>query len=168
MADGSQIDTKTAEAIEKQIKGFGDNIKALGDDTQKSLTEMRGLIDGMPKAADIVTKERIDKFAAEVETKTNAIETGLGDIRADLDKVATALNRTDGGWKGEDGAKEAKAAYEFHRTKMAKEGKLAIGAKLEPDAAAIKGWNESFGLYMRRGSETGAHVLTPADRKSVV
>ncbi len=160
MADGTQIDAKTVEAIETQIKGFGDNIKALGDDTKRSLTEMRGLIDGMPKAADIVTSERIDKFAAEVETKQNAIETGLKDIRADVDKVATALNRSDVGWRDSDAGKEAKEALEFHRAKMAREGKLSVGAKVQPDTAAIRAWSDNFGLYMRRGAEQGPHVLT--------
>lgn len=158
MADGTQIDTKTAEAIEKQIRGFGDNIRALGDDTKRELTEMRQIIDGMPKGDDVVTRERIDKFAASVETKQNALETGFQEVRADLDKVATALNRTGGGWKGgEDGADDA--AYQFALAKMANDGTLKVGAKVEPDEAAIKAWGENFGLYMRRDDKGGAHAL---------
>lgn len=152
MAD---IDKNTVEAIEKQIKGFGENIKALGDNTKRDLTEMRAAIDEGGKA-DAVRDEKIDKIAASVETKQLAIETGLAEIRADVDKVATAMNRTDGGWKGEDGAKEAKAAFDFHKAKMAKEGKLSVGAKIEPNEAEIKAWNENFGLYMRRDDKSSA------------
>jgi HK97 family phage major capsid protein len=157
MADGN-IDKTTIDAIEKQIKGFGDNIKALGDTTKTDLTEMRALIDAKAGKDDVVTEDRINKYAAAVETAQNAMETGLKEIRADVDKVATALNRTDGGWKGEDGAKAAQEAFEFAKAKMAKEGRLAVGAKIEPNHDEIKAWNENFGLYMRRddkGSSPG-------------
>lgn len=160
MADGN-IDPKTIEAIEGQIKSFGDNINALTNDTKRSLTEMRGLLDSMPKAADIVTVERIDKFAAEVETKQNAIESNLQEISANVDQVATAMNRTGGGWKGgAEGGDDA--AYQFALAKMANAGQLKVGAKVEPDEKAIAAWAENFGLYMRRDDKGGAHALQEA------
>jgi HK97 family phage major capsid protein len=161
-ADGSQIDDKTAVEIERQIKGFGENIKSLDTDTRKSLGEMRALIDGMPKAGDIVTSERVDKFAAEVETKQNAIETNLTEIQANLDKVATAVNRGDrADWKGgKDGGDEA--AYQFMLAKMANNGSLKVGAKIEPNKDEIRAWNENFALYMRRDDKGGAHALHAA------
>lgn len=156
------IDEKTAEAIETQIKGFGENIKALDTDTRKSLTEMRGLIDAMPKAGDVVTTERVDKFAAEVETKQNAIETNLTEIQANLDKVATAVNRGDrASWRGdkdEGGMTAEQAAYQFKLAQMARSETLTIGAKVEPDVEAAKAWNDSFALYMRRDDNKGSHI----------
>jgi len=155
VADGSQIDAKTVEAIETQIKGFGDNIKALGDSTKRELTEMRALLDAKAGADDVVTKERVDKFAASVETAQNAMETGLKEIRADVDKVSTALNRVDGGWKTDDKAQDA--AYQFTLARMAKAGQLKAGMKVEPDVKAVQSWNDSYGLYLRR-DENGNHV----------
>lgn len=154
MADGN-IDAKTFEAIEREVKSLAHNTKELTDKTGRDLTEMRALIDQHGTKADAVAKERIDKFAADVETKTNALETGMKEIEANLDKVATALNRTNGGFKGDEGFDEAKAAYEFHRAKLAKAGQLVIGAKVEPDQNQIRAWNGSFGLYMRRDDRGG-------------
>lgn len=160
MADGN-IDVKTFEAIEREVKNLSDNTKKLDDHTRGELTQMRALIDEHGNKADAVAKERIDKFAASVETKTEALETGLADIRADIDKVATALNRngTGGGFKGDEGFDEAKAAYEYHKAHLARRDGLKIGAKIEPDASAIRAWNENFDLYMRRGAETGSHLM---------
>lgn len=155
------IDDKTVEAIETQVKSFGENIKALGESTKRELGEMRALLDGKAGKDDAITAERLDKFTASIETKTQAIETGLGEIRADVDKVATAMNRT-GGWANEEGAKDAKAAFEFAKTKMAKEGRLSIGAKVEPNEAEIKAWNEAFGLYMRRDDRSGNQAFQAA------
>lgn len=163
MAGENNVSTETFQAIERQIKGFGENITALGNDTKRDLTEMRSLIDESGKKADVLIEDKITKLAASVETKQGAIESGLAEIRADVDKVATAMNRSGGaGWADSDAAKEAQEAFAFAKAKLAKEGKLAVGAKIEPDAAGIKGWNENFGLYMRRGSEQGPHVLTAA------
>ncbi len=161
MADGN-IDTKTIQAIESEIRKHGENINALGDETKRELTEMRALIDGLPKAADIVTSERIDKFAASVETKQNALESGLQDVSANVDKVATALNRGDrADWRnGKDGGEEA--AYQFMLAKMANNGTLKVGAEIKPDGDAIKAWNENFALYMRRDAQGGQHALAPA------
>jgi HK97 family phage major capsid protein len=160
MADGNtHIDNATAEAIEKQIKGFGDSVKALSSDTQNSLAEMRALIDGMPKGDDVVTKERIDKFAAEVETKQNAIETNFKDISANLDKVAAAVNRGDrASWRGEKDDDGQNAAYQFTLARMARSDTLSIGAKVEPDEASIKAWSDAFPMYMRRDDNKGSHV----------
>lgn len=159
MADGN-IDAKTFETIEREVRNLADNTKELTNKTGRELQEMRALIDESGKNADAVAKERIDKFAASVETKTHALETGMQEIKANVDQIATALNRTGGGFKGDEGFEEAKAAYEFQKVKMAKEGRLTIGAKIEPDQAAIRAWNENFGLYMRRGAEQGQHVLS--------
>lgn len=161
MADGTQIDASTAQAIEAAIKKHGDNIQALSDSTKRELTEMRNLIDEGGKA-DAVREEKINKIAASVETAQNAVETGLKDIRADVDQIATAVNRGDrADWRnGKDGGEEA--AYQFRLAQMANNGTLKVGAKIEPNAAEITAWNESFGLYMRRDATGGAHALAPA------
>ncbi|OYX05086.1 MAG: hypothetical protein B7Z15_17170, partial [Rhizobiales bacterium 32-66-8] len=160
MADGN-IDKTTIDAIEKQIKGFGDNITALGNSTKTDLAEMRALIDAKAGKEDVVTEDRVNKYAAAVETAQNAMESGLKEIRADVDKVATALNRSDrADWRnGKDGGEEA--AYQFMLAKMANNGTLKVGAKIEPNQAEIQAWNESFGLYMRRDAQGGAHALAP-------
>jgi HK97 family phage major capsid protein len=158
MADGNtQVDSATITEINAQVGRLVNDTKKLDDNTRRDLGEMRQLIDGLPKAADIVTSERIDKFAASVETAQNALETGMKEIEANLDKVATALNRTDGGFRGDkDGGEEA--AYQFMLAKMSNAGTLKVGAKVEPDRDAIQAWSENFGLYMRRDDKGGAHA----------
>lgn len=154
MADGN-IDIKTFEAIEREVKNLSDNTKQMTESTGRELKEMRDLIDSSGKNADAVAQERIDKFAASVETKTEALESGQKDIRADLDKIATALNRTGGGFKNDQDGQDA--AYQFKLAQMANAGTLKVGAEVVADEKAFANWKENFGLYMRRDS-TGAHV----------
>ncbi len=154
MADGN-IDPKTFEAIEREVKNLSDNTKKLGDDTRGELKQMRDLIDEHGSKADAVAKERIEKFAASVETKTESLESGQKDIRADLDKIATALNRTGGGWKAEEEGQDA--AYQYKLAQMANAGTLKVGTDVVADEKAFAAWAENFSLYMRRDS-TGAHV----------
>jgi len=157
-----EIDNKTAEAITAEVTKLGDNVKAQGESLSRDVAAMRALIDESGKKADTVIEDRINKFAASIETKQNAIETGFNEVRADLDKIATAVNRTGGGWANDDAGKEAKAAFEFAKAKMAKEGRLSIGAKIEPNEAEIKAWNENFGLYARRDEKGGTAAFQAA------
>lgn len=152
MADGN-IDPKVIEQIDAEVKRFGGDFKAAADKTQRELAEMRAVIDGMPKAADVVTAERVDKFAASVETKQLALETSLGEVSANVDKALTALNRVGGGWKQESEAQDG--AYQFALARMAHDGSLKPGFKVEPDVKAIANWNEHFAHYLRRDDNGG-------------
>ncbi len=161
MADGNiQVDEKTILAIDTEVKRLVNDSKTLTDDTKRELTAMRGLIDEHGNKLDTVVAERIDKFAASVETKQNALETNFKELSANVDKVATAVNRTDGGFRGKSGEEGGgdDAAYQYMLAKMANNGSLKVGAKVEPDRDAIQAWNENFGLYMRRDDKGGAHA----------
>lgn len=161
MADGNaNIDEKTIQAIDTEVKRLVNDQKTFHDGAQRDLKAMRDLIEEHGGKMDAVAQERIDKFAASVETKQNALETNFKELSANLDKVATAVNRSDGGWRNDkDGGEDA--AYQFMLAKMANDGSLKVGAKIEPDAAAIDAWNEAFSLYMRRDDTGGAHALRP-------
>lgn len=156
----AEITKETTDAIEREIKNLADNARKLDDHARNELTQMRALIDETGKKADTVASERIDKFAASVESKQNALETSFKEMSANVDQIATAVNRTGGGWKAEQDGQEA--AYQFKLAQMAHSGQLTIGAKIEPDAKAIQAWNENFGLYMRRDDKGGGHTQQAA------
>ena len=59
MADGN-IDIKTFEAIEREVKNLSDNTKQMTESTGRELKEMRDLIDSSGKNADAVAQERIE------------------------------------------------------------------------------------------------------------
>jgi HK97 family phage major capsid protein len=145
----TNVSQKTIDDIASDISKFGGNIQGLTDSTNRSLAEMRGLIDAHGTKAsneDAVLKERIDKFAAEIETKQGTLEGAVDALKAVMD-------RPTGAWKGEDGASEAAQAFAFHRTMLAKSGSLKVlnGAKpADVDHEAIRNWNAHYDLYLRR------------------
>jgi HK97 family phage major capsid protein len=152
VADGSgNIDIKTAEDITREIKALGENAKGLHDSTQRDLATMRAALDEHGKKADALVEERVSKFAASVETKQMALESGQRDIAVTIDQIKTAMNRTDGadgGWKAQAAAQDA--AYQFTLAKMANAGNLKVGSKVEPNLDEVKAWTDVFAMYMRR------------------
>ncbi len=145
------ISAQTAEQITADIKKFGDDVKALNDNTQRALAEMRSEIDAAGKKVDPLVAEKIDKFAAEVETKHLALEKGLQAVNDNVEKVEAVLKRpgASGGWAGEDAAAEAKAAFEFAKAKLVNAGKLGLNTKVEADEEAYAAYAEAFPHYMR-------------------
>ncbi len=147
------IDQTVIDQIARDIRAHGDNVKALDDSTRRELQEMRSVIDQHGKKADALVDERVNKFAASIETKTGALETGLKEVSAQAERIEAVLKRPNASWKGEEGTNEIKAAFDFHKIKMAKEGRLTIGAKVDPQATdneAYAAWAGAFATYLRR------------------
>lgn len=145
----THVDQATIDKIAKEIAGFGADTKALSENTNRSLGEMRAIIDtlkGSVENADAVSKERIDRFATEIETKQAKLEGSLETLQA-------ALDRPGAGWTGDAAAKEAEDAFNFHKVRLAKQGKLSVGTTIdvsEVDAKAIDNWNKHYSIYLRR------------------
>ncbi len=144
-----QINPAVIEQIKAEVTKLAAAPKALEDSVNRSLAEMRSIIDAQAKGlenADALAKNRIDKFAAEVEIKQLALEKGVDAINAKLDRP--------GVWGDSDDGKAAKEAFAFHKAKLAKLGKLTITGDMSPsadDMKAIADYNQHFATYIRRG-----------------
>lgn len=148
------ITAQVAEQITADIKKFGDDVKALNDNTQRELKALRDEIDASGKKVDTITAEKIDKLAASIETKHLALEKGLQAANDNVDKIDAILKRPNaGGWAGDEGAADAKAAFEFAKAKLANAGKLGINTEIVADEEAYAAYAASFAPYMRARSD---------------
>ncbi len=173
-----------AEQIQKEIKAFGDDLKAANDNTKRELEEMRSYMDEVGKKADVVAEERINKFAESIETKTGALENGLKAVNDNLEKIDAVLKRpgVNGGWANEEASKEAKAAFDFHKALLANDNKLTFDAKIEPDTEAYAEYKRAYSAYVRSregrstdikaalstGSDPDGGYMVPTERSSRV
>lgn len=149
------ITAQVAEQITADIKKFGDDVKALNDNTQRELKAMRDEIDAAGKKIDPLVAEKLDKYAASVETKHLALEKGLQAVNDNVEKVEAVLKRpgASAGWAGDEAVADAKAAFEFAKAKLISEGKLGINTKIEADEEAYAAYAQAFAPYMRARSE---------------
>lgn len=163
------ITAEVAEQITADIKKFGDDVKALNDNTARSLAEMRSEIDAAGKKVDPLVEEKVNKFAAEVEAKTAALEGGLKAANDNVEKLEAVLQRpgVKAGWANDEAASEAKAAFEFHKAMLVSEGKLTFDAKIEPDTEAYAEYKAAHSAYVRsregRSTDIKAALSTGSD-----
>lgn len=151
----AEVDQKVVDQITNEVQKFGADIRSLQDSTQRALAEMRSEIDNSGKKVDPLVAEKISKFAAEVETKHLALEKGIQAVNDNVEKVEAVLKRPGvaAGWAGEESVKDAKAAFEFAKAKLANSGKLGINTKIEADEEAYRAYSEAFAPYMRARSD---------------
>lgn len=148
------ITAQVAEQITADIKKFGDDVKALNDNTHRELKAMRDEIDTAGKKVDPLVAEKIEKFAASVETKHLALEKGLQAVNDNVEKIDAVLKRpAAGGWGGDEAVADAKEAFDFAKAKLANAGKLGVNSKIEADEEAYKAYAEAFGPYLRARSD---------------
>lgn len=149
------ITAQVAEQITADIKKFGDDVKALNDNTQRELKAMRDEIDAAGRKVDPIVSEKLDKYAASIETKHLALEKGIAAVNDNVEKIDAVLKRpgVNGGWANEDAAKEAKAAFDFAKAKLANAGKLGVNTKVEANAEEYAAYAEAFAPYMRARSD---------------
>lgn len=151
----TNITEATAEKIVADISRFGGDVKALADSTNRDLAALRAEVDALGKKSDPVAVAKIDALATLVETKQATLE---GDLKAANDNIEAlkAVNKRPGssaGWGDSDEAKEAKAAFDWHKARLANSGKLGINTKIDVDADAYKAFEEAFPSYMRARSD---------------
>jgi len=178
------IEKEVAEKITADIKKFGDDVKALGDSTKRDLEAMRAIIDETGKKVDPIVEERVNKYAAEVEAKHAALESGLKAVNDNIEELK-AVNRRPGvagGWKDEDAAADAKAAFDWHKAVLASEGKLAFNTEIEPDIEAYGEYRNAMSAYVRAregksasfqaalstGSDPDGGYMVPTERSARV
>ncbi len=154
----TNITAATAEQIAADIAKFGTDAagaKALAESANRDLAALRAEVESLGKKSDPVAVAKIDALATLVETKQATLE---GNLKAANDNIEAlqAVNRrpgTDGGFASDEAAKEAKAAFDWHKARMANSGKLGVNSVIDVDADAYKAYAEAFPAYMRARSE---------------
>ncbi len=140
---------------------FGNDFRAANDNTRRELNELRATLDKYGKDGDPIAVNKIDTLVAAVETKHAALEASLKAatdsivaVSADVDKIDAVLKRPgNGGWAGDEGAADAKAAFEFAKAQLANAGKLGINTEIVADEEAYAAYAAAFAPYMRARSD---------------
>lgn len=150
------ITDSTVEQIASDVKKFGETaegLKAMQDNAKRELSELRAEIDKHGKKLDVISADKIDKLAASVEAQDAALA-GLKSLPEQIEKIDAVLKRpTSGGWAGDEAVKEAKAAFDFAKAKLANAGKLGINTEIEADPEAYSAYAKAFSPYMRARSD---------------
>lgn len=146
-------DNAVLAEIQREVKGFGDNVSGLKASMEKDLADVRKLAEEARKSADRPeVKAQIDALTTSVSEKQAAIEKTVAEMKAQADQIATAMRRAPVG--GADAlAEEVKHALAYFETKAARSGQLVVGNPVEADRIdrdGYKSWEKSFGLYLRR------------------
>lgn len=161
------IDDKVVEQISADIKKHGDNFKSLQDETKRELENMRSEIDAAGKKVDPLVDEKISKFSASIEEKTNVLETGLNALERSIEDLDNSIKRVGGGWSGEDATKEASAAYDWHKALLVGDNKLTYDAEIVPDLEAYAEYKKAYASYLRaregRSTDIKAALSTGSD-----
>jgi HK97 family phage major capsid protein len=146
---------------QREIKAIGDNVKSLKDTTDKSLADVRKLVEDAPKAVagSDQFKKDVEALIAGVLEKHEAIsarvksltETALASATTRMDEIEKKLNRgkLGGGWGDTD--EGTKAAQAFARD--AKAVKHELKADFDPDKVdidEIKSYCNAFPVYLRK------------------
>ncbi|MFG1364662.1 phage major capsid protein [Xanthobacter versatilis] len=141
------------EQIQREVKGFGDNVSGLKSSMEKDLADVRKLAEEAKKSADRPeVKAQIDALTTSVSEKHAAIEKTVAELKAQADQVATAMRRAPLGDPKEQG-EEQKHALAYFETKAAAAGSLKVGSPIDPaglDMDGYRAWSKSFPLYLRR------------------
>lgn len=153
----TEVTQAKIDAITASVAALAPNIKALEEKANRELAELRSSLDSLKSAfdkGDPIAKEKHDTLAASVETMQASIEAGKA-VSARVDAVEAVLKRpgVSGGWGGDEAAKEAKAAFEWHREKLASAGKLTVTTEIEPDLESYAAYEKAFAPYMRSRSD---------------
>lgn len=147
------VENDVLERIEREVKGFGDNVSGLKASMEKDLADVRKLAEEAKKSADRPeVKAQIDALTTSVSEKHAAIEKTVSELKTQADQVATAMRRAPLGDPKEQG-EEQKHVLAYYETKAARAGQLIVGNPLETDKLdrdGYKAWEKSFGLYLRR------------------
>ncbi|MCW0235271.1 MAG: phage major capsid protein [Ferrovibrio sp.] len=145
----------TIDDIAKDINKFGDDFKALRDDTQRDLKALRDELDAAGKKLDPIVSEKVNKISEAVDVKHDVLQNGIKALTEQVEKIDAVLKRpgANGGWAGDEAAAEAKAAFDFAKARLIAEGKLGVNTKIEPDAEAYAAYAAAFPSYLRARTE---------------
>jgi len=153
------------EDVQREVKAFGTDVKALKDSMQKDLDAVRKIAEDAPKSVTSSSefKKDMDALTTGVLEKHDALakqvkaieETALKAAQDRIDQLEKKFNRGRlGGGGSEDN--ELKFARDFTRTAMAARGELKVGVPFNEervDVAAFKAYSEAMPIYLRRDKD---------------
>lgn len=146
-------DNAVLEEIQREVKGFGDNVKGLETSMKTDLEAVRKLAEEAKGNPEI--KAQIDALTASVAEKQSALETSLKAQQDQADRLETAFKRLPTGG-GSDTGDEAKEALAFWETKASVGGNLKFGSRPKAGDIDVEGyvqWAKSFDPYLRSNDE---------------
>ena len=146
------------DEIQREIKGFGDNVTGLKASLEKDLADVRKVAEEAKGAIGPEVKAQIDALSTSVAEKQSALETQVKAMQAQADRVETALNRHPTGPSQPGDAAEMKDAVAFFEAKAAINGTLKSATR--PNAESIdrdgyRAWQRAFDIVLRHGHEQG-------------
>lgn len=146
--------------IQREIKGFGDDVKGLKGSMEKDLADLRKAVDETKGAIGPEVKAQIEALSASVATKHGALEDGVKKMQAQVDGLDVAFKRLPSA--GTDKDAEAKArenAVRHFETQLALKGVLNPANREELladgkiDIEGYNLWAKSFGMYLRANDD---------------
>ncbi|MEZ0212445.1 MAG: phage major capsid protein [Xanthobacteraceae bacterium] len=151
----------TAETVAREIKGIGADIKALETSTQVDLKALRDAVDAQKIAVDPLVTEKVNALATAVEAKHKALGDLVAGVVASVETHDQVLKRPGfaAGWAGEDAVKDAKAAFDWHKARLANRGQLGVNTEVTVDADAYAALEKHFSAYLRARSD---NAMAPA------
>lgn len=153
------------EDVQREVKAFGTDVKALKDSMQKDLDAVRKIAEDAPKSvvASSEFKKDMDALTAGVLEKHDALakqvkaieETALKAAQDRIDQLEKKFNRGRLGGGGDDNS-ELKQATDFTRIALAARGELKVGVPFNEervDVAAFKAYADALPMYLRRDTQ---------------
>ncbi|MDR3474439.1 MAG: phage major capsid protein [Devosia sp.] len=140
------------EDIQREIKSFGGDVRALRDSMNTDLAAVRKLAEEAKAASERPEiKAQIDALVKSVSEKSGVLESAFN---GRMDEVEKKLNRpgaTTSAWA--DSAEGIKAARSFAHSAMSVRGELKGGTKFDDkfDLRAVQDYCEAMQIYLRRG-----------------
>lgn len=139
------------DVITASVAAIAPNLKALEESTKREFVALRSEVESAKTLAaqnDPIVVNKLDTMAAAVETMQASLQEGRA-ISARVDQLEALSKRPGGGWKGEDEAKAADEAFEWHKNKLVNEGTLRLNSKIEANVDAYTAYCEALPVYMR-------------------
>ncbi len=146
------------ERIAKEVKGYGDDTKKIVDGLNTNLEAVRKIAEEAKAGVERPEiKHEVDRLKKLVEEAVSVFEVGQKATGDRMDKIVTALGRPglDTTQLGAWGEGEAKSAFEFHKTTLARKGELKVGvdASKSFNPADVKAYIPAFEAYLRKGEQ---------------
>lgn len=140
------------EAVAKEVKTLGGNTKALGDALQKSVKELRALIDEKGKQLDALDREKLTKLSEDVTAKQQAMDEALTERMDDVEVAVKRMMAAGGGRSMNDlEAKEFDEARQFmvHRLVATKSLPKTGIPDDQVSLADLRGYKDAMRIYLR-------------------
>jgi HK97 family phage major capsid protein len=156
-ADGDGGGTLTVapdvfEAVAKEVKALGGNTKLLSESLQKSVKEMRGLIDAQGTKLDALDREKFAKLSEDITLRQEKMDEVVTE-RLDSVEVAVKRMMAMGGGRsmGEAEAKEFDEARQFmvHRLVATKSLPKTGIPDDQVSLADLRGYKDAMRIYLR-------------------